>query len=166
MRGLTLDFPRTRCLTRACAVAVNRAAESSISLSTATAISVWTGLYEATSGSATVCGFDIRTEMHRIYGRCGVCPQFDILWPLLTVRETLRFYSQLKGLPKSEWDAEVHRAVSSVELSHASRRQVFRLSGGMKRRCARRPAPRHCSCAADSQSRRTDASLSLSLCPG
>ena len=99
-----------------------------------TAISVWTGLYEATSGSATVCGFDIRTEMHRIYGRCGVCPQFDILWPLLTVRETLRFYSQLKGLPKSEWDAEVHRAVSSVELSHASRRQVFRLSGGMKRR--------------------------------
>jgi len=99
-----------------------------------TAISVWTGLYEPTSGSATICGYDLRSQMEQIYGTCGVCPQFDILWPLLTVRETLRFYAQLKGLPQSEWDNEARRASASVELSHADSRQVFRLSGGMKRR--------------------------------
>ena len=72
--------------------------------------------------------------MFEIYGRCGVCPQFDILWPLLTVREHLKFYAQLKGLPKSEWDAEAYRAARSVELTDSDKRQVHRLSGGMKRR--------------------------------
>jgi ABC-type multidrug transport system ATPase subunit len=99
-----------------------------------TAISVWTGLFEPTSGSATVCGHDIRTQMGLIYGLIGVCPQFDILWPLLTVRETLRLYAQLKGVPKAEWDAEADRAAQAVELSRAQGRQVVRLSGGMKRR--------------------------------
>ena len=99
-----------------------------------TAISVWTGLYEPTSGSATVCGHDIRTEMGLVYGLMGVCPQFDILWPLLTVRETLRFYAQLKGVPKADWDTEAERAAEAVELTRAQERQVVRLSGGMKRR--------------------------------
>ena len=99
-----------------------------------TAISCWTGLYEPTSGSAQICGYDIKTQMYEIYGRCGVCPQFDILWPLLTVREHLKFYAQLKGLPKSEWDAEAYRAARSVELTDSDKRQVHRLSGGMKRR--------------------------------
>ena len=84
-----------------------------------TAISVWTGLYEPTSGSATVCGHAIRTEMGLVYGLMGVCPQFDILWPLLTVRETLRFYAQLKGVPKADWDTEAERAAEAVELTRA-----------------------------------------------
>ena len=61
-------------------------------------------------------------------------PQFDILWPQLTVRETLKFYAQIKGLPAEAWEAEATRAARSVELLHAQHRQVARLSGGMKRR--------------------------------
>ena len=54
-----------------------------------TAISMWTGLFAPTSGRASICGFDMETQMDEIYQRLGVCPQFDILWPLLTVEEML-----------------------------------------------------------------------------
>ena len=30
----------------------------------------------------------------------GVCPQFDLLWPELTIEEHLLFYARLKGVPK------------------------------------------------------------------
>ena len=50
-----------------------------------TTISMLTGLIPPTSGTAHVYGYDIRTDMAKIYEMMGVCPQFDILWPLLTV---------------------------------------------------------------------------------
>merc|ERR550514_121253 len=64
----------------------------------------------------------------------GVCPQFDILWPLLTVVETLRFYCKLKAVPKGQWHQTAVDAAFSVDLGHAKGRRVGRLSGGMKRR--------------------------------
>ena len=33
--------------------------------------------------------------------RIGVCPQFDLLWPELTVEEHLLFYARLKGVNKA-----------------------------------------------------------------
>ena len=65
---------------------------------------MWTGLYQPTSGTANICGFDLVSQMHRIHQRMGVCPQFDILWPLLTVVETLRIFCQIKGVPPEEWN--------------------------------------------------------------
>jgi len=32
----------------------------------------------------------------------GVCPQHDVLWRNLTVREHLELYATLKGVPPSE----------------------------------------------------------------
>jgi len=32
----------------------------------------------------------------------GVCPQFDILWPDLTVEEHLLFYARLKGISPND----------------------------------------------------------------
>lgn len=37
----------------------------------------------------------------------GVCPQFDILWPTLTVEEHLYFYARLRGVGGSEEKAKV-----------------------------------------------------------
>lgn len=35
--------------------------------------------------------------MPAIRQNLGVCPQFDILWPDITVREHLQLYAQIKG---------------------------------------------------------------------
>jgi len=99
-----------------------------------TTISMWTGLYKPTAGTAHICGFDLRTQMHKIYELIGVCPQFDILWPLLGVVETLRFYCLLKGVPVGAVDDRAREHARSVDLMHVSTRLVGRLSGGMKRR--------------------------------
>jgi len=39
-----------------------------------------------TSGDAVINGMSIRDHMNTIRQNLGVCPQFDILWPDITVR--------------------------------------------------------------------------------
>ena len=50
-----------------------------------TLISMLTGLYKPNSGNAWIAGFDIADELDSVQMKMGVCPQFDILWPDLTV---------------------------------------------------------------------------------
>ena len=48
-----------------------------------TLISVLTGMYDLTSGMAWIDGKEVGTE--EANARLGVCPQFDILWPSLSI---------------------------------------------------------------------------------
>lgn len=60
-----------------------------------------TGMVPITSGCAFVAGRDALSDMASIRNNLGVCPQHDILYPDLTVREHLRMYAVLKGVPRS-----------------------------------------------------------------
>jgi ABC-type multidrug transport system ATPase subunit len=62
-----------------------------------TTINILTGLLSATSGSATVAGYDIATSKEEVHKTIGVCLQFDTLWPMLTAEEHLLFFTRLKG---------------------------------------------------------------------
>ena len=97
-------------------------------------IAMLTGLYPPSSGATSICGFDLSTQMGRIHEAMGVCPQFDILWPLLTVLEHLTFYLRLKGCPADEVKDRAQASATAVELGYAQDRLVSRISGGMKRR--------------------------------
>eukprot|EP00826_Nyctotherus_ovalis_P049944 TRINITY_DN6072_c0_g2_i3.p1 TRINITY_DN6072_c0_g2~~TRINITY_DN6072_c0_g2_i3.p1 ORF type:complete len:438 (-),score=123.72 TRINITY_DN6072_c0_g2_i3:948-2261(-) len=99
-----------------------------------TLISMLTGLYGPTSGEAWVNGFSINAELSKIQVTIGVCPQFDILWPELTVEEHLLFYARLKGVsPRSE-RRMVEKAMDDVYLKSFGNFKTRELSGGMKRR--------------------------------
>ena len=63
-----------------------------------TLISALSGTTALTGGEGTICGFDVRSQMHEIYNVLGVCPQFDILWDDLTVKEHLLLYARIKGV--------------------------------------------------------------------
>ena len=54
-----------------------------------TTISILTGMLNQTSGDALINGKSIKTEMSSIRASLGICPQFDVLWPTLTVKEHL-----------------------------------------------------------------------------
>ena len=97
-------------------------------------IAMLTGLYPTTSGETTICGYDLSTQMEKIHESLGVCPQFDILWPLLTVIEHLTFYLRLKGCDGEEVQDRASASAMAVELGYAADRLVSRISGGMKRR--------------------------------
>ncbi|EGG13872.1 ABC transporter A family protein [Cavenderia fasciculata] len=99
-----------------------------------TTISILTGLYRASKGSAKVGGFDIATDMDNVHRIVGVCPQFDILWEDLSCVETLLFYARLKGVPIADEISHVEKTLADVDLLPVKDRLVKELSGGMKRR--------------------------------
>ena len=99
-----------------------------------TLISMMTGIYPPSSGTAYASGYDITTEMNNVYLNIGVCPQHDILWDDLTVAEHLLFYARLRGIPAERESSVVQDTLISVRLQLFRDRLTKGLSGGEKRR--------------------------------
>jgi len=103
-----------------------------------TVISMLTGALAPTSGYATVAGKDIRTEMPEIRKDIGICLQHNCLFPQLTVREHVQFFSRLKGLyrgnTKEEAEDHIDQAIKDVALFEKRNTFSRNLSGGMKRK--------------------------------
>lgn len=119
-----------------------------------TTIACLTGHSSITHGVARVGGFDATTQLDNVWRVLGVCPQFDVVWSELTVREHFYFYARIKGCastvgsgnaPPSLWSslfglgahlrAIIQQVAERVELDGDPFRQPARaLSGGMRRR--------------------------------
>lgn len=56
------------------------------------------GIYAPSSGSATILGYDIKTQMEKIRTSMGFCPQHDILYDLLTVRDHINLLAAVRFL--------------------------------------------------------------------
>ena len=97
-------------------------------------ITILTGLQSGSSGSARVCGIDIRENIKAVQQLVGLVPQFDILWDELTAREHLEMYSKLKRLPKKQIKDSVTKILEEVNLGDVGGHLVKTFSGGMKRR--------------------------------
>ncbi|XP_068789923.1 ATP-binding cassette sub-family A member 13 [Struthio camelus] len=101
-----------------------------------TVISLLTGLYPPSSGTIIINGKDIRTDLAAIRTELGVCPQYDVLFDTLTVREHLLLYGSVKApvWTKKQLTQHVSVALEDVDLSQHQYKPVGALSGGMKRR--------------------------------
>ena len=99
-----------------------------------TLISMLTGLYQPDGGDAWIGGFSIKDDLEQVQLYMGVCPQFDILWPELTVHEHLLFYARLKGISPQDEKSSVDRAMAEVYLTRFKDLHSNQLSGGMRRR--------------------------------
>ncbi|XP_029015057.1 phospholipid-transporting ATPase ABCA3 [Betta splendens] len=99
-----------------------------------TTLSMLTGLFPPTSGRAYINGYDICQDMALIRRSLGLCPQHDVLFDNLTVREHLLFYAQLKGFPKDRIPDEVDRIIGILNLENKRHARSKTLSGGMKRK--------------------------------
>ncbi|CAJ0606391.1 unnamed protein product [Cylicocyclus nassatus] len=77
---------------------------------------------KCTSGNERVC--------------VGICPQHNVLFPYLTVREHLEFYAALKKptLEKKETTQAVNEMVDDLRLENKIEDLASTLSGGMQRR--------------------------------
>lgn len=97
-----------------------------------TMISILAGLSRATSGKASVCGYDVATEYAMARRALGVVPQELVFDPFFTVRETLRIQSGYFGLRRNDdWIDEI---LFNLGLSDKADVNMRALSGGMKRR--------------------------------
>jgi ABC-type multidrug transport system ATPase subunit len=103
-----------------------------------TTIGMLTGAIQPTEGYATVSGKDIRTQLQQIRQDIGICLQHDCLFPALTVREHIQFFSRIKGvyatMSHEEAEAQVDAAIHDVALAEKTKTMSKNLSGGMKRK--------------------------------
>lgn len=92
------------------------------------------GMLTPTGGSAIVDGRDVERDMPQLRASLGVCPQYDMLWPLLTVREHLRIYAALRGIPKVDVPDAAFTAAAEVDLLDRMDVRSEELSGGQRRK--------------------------------
>lgn len=64
----------------------------------------------------------------------GVCPQHDILFDSLTVREHLYLFATFKGMMGDKVKPEVEKMIDAVDLRAKADDYSKNLSGGQKRR--------------------------------
>ncbi|KAK9119373.1 hypothetical protein Scep_017466 [Stephania cephalantha] len=101
-----------------------------------TVINCLTGITPPTGGDALIYGYSIRSYvgMLNIQKIIGVCPQFDILWDVLSGQEHLHLFASIKGLPSSSIKSVAEKSLAEVKLSEAAKMRTSSYSGGMKRR--------------------------------
>ncbi|XP_050094334.1 phospholipid-transporting ATPase ABCA1-like isoform X1 [Anopheles aquasalis] len=99
-----------------------------------TTMSMLTGMFSPTSGTALVNGYDIRKDIEGVRFSLGLCPQHNVLFNELTVAEHLKFFAQLKGVPAYKTVGEIDKYVNLLELTDKRNAQSHTLSGGMKRK--------------------------------
>ena len=101
-----------------------------------TAIRMLCGVLAPDRGDVRVGGRSLARDMENVRQRIGYMPQQFSLYTDLTVMENLRFFADLYGVSRQEWETR------SVELLAFSRLQPFAgrlsefLSGGMKQKLA------------------------------
>ncbi|CAG5131580.1 unnamed protein product, partial [Candidula unifasciata] len=99
-----------------------------------TTMSILTGLFPPTSGTAYIYGRDIVSDIDDIRQGLGMCPQHNVLFDLLTVEEHIWFYARLKGRSEADIKAEMDQMIQDVGLPHKRKEKSQNLSGGMKRK--------------------------------
>uniref|UniRef100_A0A1A9X391 ABC transporter domain-containing protein n=1 Tax=Glossina brevipalpis TaxID=37001 RepID=A0A1A9X391_9MUSC len=99
-----------------------------------TTISMLTGMFPPSSGTAIINGSDIRTNLDGARMSLGVCPQHNVLFDDLTVADHLKFFSRLKGLKDDAIEKEVNKYLKMIELEDKRNVASKKLSGGMKRK--------------------------------
>ena len=100
-----------------------------------TLIKILTTLLLPTSGTASVGGFDVVKEPHKVRKIIslvsgGETPGYGIL----SASENLWFFSQLYGLTSSAAKAEIKRLIADLEFEEYAKTRMSKLSTGYKQR--------------------------------
>jgi ABC-type multidrug transport system ATPase subunit len=101
-----------------------------------TSISIISGLYPPTSGTARINGLNIRTDIDKVHMITGVCPQDNVLWEDLTAPEHLYFFGRIKNMNGEALKNAVQANLKAVNLHNEDKKTSGQFSGGMKRRLA------------------------------
>ncbi len=101
-----------------------------------TAIRMLTGLLKPTDGSATVAGFDVEKQPEQIKRRIGYMSQRFSLYNDLTVRENIRFFGGIYGLPAGAIRDRSAQLISDLRLGRIADEQVRSIPLGWKQKLA------------------------------
>ncbi|XP_073463270.1 ABC-type organic anion transporter ABCA8-like isoform X2 [Aquarana catesbeiana] len=101
-----------------------------------TLLNILSGMCGATGGSANIYGhplsdFSLRQEIQK---KIGFCPQYDVNFELLTVKENLEVFAQIKEVPRSKVKSEVEKVLCDLDIENIQDLRANKLSGGQRRK--------------------------------
>ncbi len=99
-----------------------------------TTIRILTCYQPATSGSASIAGFDVFSQSMEVRRCIGYLPESAPLYPEMRVREYLNFRGKLHGLHRPDREAAIKRVVDRCWLGEFIDRPIGQLSKGMRQR--------------------------------
>lgn len=101
-----------------------------------TLLNILSGMCRTTTGSAFIYNYNPSDMSHleQIHKRVGFCPQFDVKFDPLTVKENLKVFAQIKGTPSGSVDQEVQKVIYDLRLIDVQNLEASKLSGGQKRK--------------------------------
>ena len=102
----------------------------------ATAMHMLTGLNQPTSGTGSVCGFDIRTEHEQIKRHIGYMSQKFSLYENLTVSENIRLFAGIYGMKDAEIRLKTDELLSRLQFQDHKDALVGSLPLGWKQKLA------------------------------
>ena len=99
-----------------------------------TTMKMLTGFLAPTSGSASILGYDIRTQALQAQRQMGYLPEGAPCYGDMTVRGFLEFIAEVRGYRGADKRVRVDTAIGQVELESVLGQSIDTLSKGFKRR--------------------------------
>jgi oleandomycin transport system ATP-binding protein len=135
--GLVKNFGKTRAL-----AGIDLAAQAGTVLGVlgpngagkTTAVRILTTLLQPEGGKATVGGYDVVADAHRVRQLVGLTGQYASVDDGLTGTNNLVMIGRLLGLSRRDTRARAAELLARFDLSDAASRPVKTYSGGMRRR--------------------------------
>jgi oleandomycin transport system ATP-binding protein len=99
-----------------------------------TAVRVLSTLIRPDAGRATVGGYDVVSDAHRVRQMIGLTGQYAAVDEMLTGAENLLLIGRLLGMPKAQAKQRAAELLTQFDLTDAANRAAKTYSGGMRRR--------------------------------
>ncbi|CAD8079917.1 unnamed protein product [Paramecium sonneborni] len=99
-----------------------------------TTFNMITSRLKPSSGNIYLEQVEIKKGMGDIYQNVGICPQFDSLYDIVSVRKHLQLWGYLKGLKGIELEESILYFLKVMQLENYENSLAGQLSGGNKRK--------------------------------
>lgn len=99
-----------------------------------TTMRILTCYLPADSGGARVAGHDVFADPVEVRRRIGYLPESAPVYAELGIIEYLQFVAEIRGIPKSEREAGIRRAVERTALGPMIHKDIGQLSKGYRQR--------------------------------
>jgi len=99
-----------------------------------TLLSIICGLLPCRHGAVQIGGADVARDRHAALAAIALVPQECAYYPTLTVRENLRFFARVQGLPAAETPLRIDEVAEKTGLGNRLDMRTRHLSGGYRRR--------------------------------
>ena len=93
-----------------------------------------TGYLAPSSGTATICGFDVRSDRQAVAAAIGYLPENGPLYLDMTPLESLRFFGEARGLARARLHERIGVVAAQCDIRLILDKPIGKLSKGLRQR--------------------------------